>query len=85
MRQYPDGDPIRVHTDSDGEPMTFIWHGETHCIETVEDIREPQLDWWSPTGEIHRVYYLVTTNRHLICELYRDVPAAAWYISRVYD
>ena len=85
MRQYPAGDPIRARTDSQGQLVAFAWRGVTHRIETIEDVREPSLDWWSASGEIHRVYYLVTTNHNLICELYRDVPTNAWYVSRVFD
>jgi len=85
MRQYPNGDPIRVRADGDGTPVVFTWRGQPHRVDTVEDVREPRLDWWAPTGEIHRVYYLVTTNRGLICEIYRDVPTGAWYVARVFD
>jgi hypothetical protein len=85
MRQYPEGDPIRVRADTDGQPLVFIWHGQTHRVDSIEDVREPQLDWWSATGEIHRMYFLVTTNRGLICELYRDATADEWYVARVFD
>jgi hypothetical protein len=85
MRQYVDGDPIRVHTGSEGRLLAFVWSGVTHRIDTVEDIREPSLDWWSATGETHRVYYIVTTSHGLICELYCDVPTNSWYVSRVFD
>ena len=85
MRQFPEGDPIRVRIGDNGHPLAFTWRGQPHRVATVEDVREPRLDWWSATGEIHRVYYLVTTDRGLICEIYRDVAADAWYLARVFD
>ena len=52
---------------------------------SIEDVREPQIDWWSATGEIHRLYYLVTTNRGLIAEIYRDLVDDGWFVSRTLD
>lgn len=85
MRQYIKGDPIRVQTDDESRPAAFSWHGKLHHVETVEDINEPRLDWWSAAGEIHRVYYVLTTHRGLICEVYRDLMTDSWSIARVYD
>ena len=85
MRMFPDGAPLRVRTDGRNQPATFVWLGETHAIESLEDVREPRLDWWSTEGEIHRLYYLVVTQRGLICELYRDLIADRWLMSRIFD
>lgn len=85
MRQYVEGDPIRTRADDRGHPQSFSWHGRLHQVETVEDIREPCLDWWSAGGEIHRVYYVVTTHRGMICEIYHDRSTDDWRISRIYD
>jgi hypothetical protein len=85
MRLYPDGEPIRVQASPGGEPELFIWAGDLHRVATIEEVREPRLDWWSVAGEVHRVYYLVTTHQALICELYRDVATGAWFLGRVFD
>lgn len=91
MRLWPNGDPIRVTADSDGRPLAFVWQGESHKVATIEDVREPKLDWWSVTGEVHRVYYLVSTNLSLICEIFRDEAGGegrepgAWAMARVFD
>ena len=90
MRQYAEGDPIRVQTDADGRPVLITWHGQTDQVATIEDVREPRLDWWAATGEVHRVYYLVTTERGVIGEIYRDVldgdrVGGEWYVARVLD
>ncbi len=85
MRLYPQGLALRVQADGDGAPQAFVWSGDLHRVTSIEDVREPQLDWWAATGEIHRVYYLVITHQGLICELYRDVTRGDWYLSRVFD
>jgi hypothetical protein len=85
MRQYADGEPIRVRVDAEAKPRAFAWRGRVHRVDTVEDIREPQLEWWSASGEIHRLYYLLTTNRALICEIYEDRHTGAWFLSRTFD
>ncbi len=85
MRQYPDGVPIRVRVQGDGRPQAFVWAGETHRVESVEAVREPRLEWWTPEGEIHRRYYLVVTHRGLVCEIYHDLGADAWFVGRRLD
>jgi hypothetical protein len=85
VRQYPAGETIRVRADAAGRPLAFTWRGQPHRVDSVEEAREPRLDWWSPTGEIHRAYYLVSTDRGLICEIFRNVPTGEWFLARVYD
>jgi hypothetical protein len=85
MRLYRPGDPIRVRCSGEGRPLAFTWHGEPYRVDSIEEVREPRLDWWSATGEIHRVYFLVVTNRALICEIFRDVPTGEWFMARVFD
>lgn len=85
MRQYVKGDPIRVQADDQGRPLAFSWHGHVHRVATIEDLHEPRLQWWSAGGEVHRRYYLVTTHRGLICEVFYDLTADEWSISRMFD
>jgi hypothetical protein len=85
MRQYASGEELRAQADRHGLPTAFVWHGRPHRVVTVEEVREPRLDWWAPTGEVHRTYYVVTTDRGLICEIFRDETTATWHLSRLYD
>lgn len=85
VRQYPAGEAIRVRADGAGRPLAFVWNGRPHRVQSVEEVREPRLDWWSSAGEVHRVYYLVTTDRGPICEIFHDVPSGRWFVARVYD
>jgi len=85
MRQYPAGESIRARADHAGRPIAFVFQGHPHRVESVEEAREPRLDWWSPTGEIHRTYYLVSTDRGMICEIYRDMLTGDWFLARVFD
>jgi hypothetical protein len=85
MRTFPAGEVIHVRVDEAGGPTFFTWAGHAHRILSIEDVREPRLDWWSVSGEVHRVYYLVLTEPGLICEIYHDVPHDAWYLAQVLD
>jgi len=85
MRQYSNGDPLRVHVDAHGCPVAFNWHGGTYRVATVEDVRETRLDWWSSNGEVRRRYYVVTTQQELICEIYQDLTTGQWFVGRLYD
>ena len=84
MRLYKDREPITV-TELGGKPSAFRWKGKTYQVATIEDVREPRLDWWSPLGEQHRVYYLVTTVKGMVGEIYRDQVAGEWGLARVFD
>jgi hypothetical protein len=74
-----------VQADGAGQPVAFSWHGHVHRVTSIEDIREPRLEWWSAGGEVHRLYYLIVTHRGLICEISRDVTTDTWSVSRSYD
>ncbi len=85
MRIHAAPKGIEVRAGESGAPVLLSIDGHPHRVKTVEDVLEPCLDWWSPAGEAHRVYYLVTTDRGLICEVYRDVATGAWYLARTFD
>lgn len=91
--------PVRVTVDQLGQPKAFTWQGETHLVKSIEEVREPKLEWWAATGEVHRTYFLLVTGDGMICEVYRDELAAAeaasdgagqapggvWGLARVWD
>ncbi|MBK8541970.1 MAG: hypothetical protein IPL60_18530 [Ardenticatenia bacterium] len=54
-------------------------------MASLEEHREPRLDWWSPLGETHRYYWLVATERDLICELCQDQADGSWRLVRELD
>jgi hypothetical protein len=91
MRLWQNGAPLKVLADVGGQPLSFIWDRDLHRVDSIEDVREPRLDWWAATGEIHRVYYLVITNQGLICEVYRAEVGGegrapgSWWMSRAWD
>ncbi len=91
MRLFNPGLAIRVTANDDGTPAAFVWDGFTHRVESIEDVREPRLEWWSVTGEVHRTYFLVVTNQGMICEIYRDElggegrAPGSWWMARLWD
>lgn len=85
MRTYPPATPIPVRADDAGRPAALTLSGENHAVKRVENVHEPRLDWWSPAGEVHRRYFLVTTDHGLICEIYHDVAGGRWYLAQTFD
>lgn len=86
MRQYPPDDaPLSVQVDAEGRPALITWRGQPDRVTSIEDVCEPRLDWWAPGGAIHRVYYLVTTERGAIAEIYHDRAGGGWYLARTFD
>ncbi|HQZ71980.1 MAG: DUF6504 family protein [Anaerolineae bacterium] len=85
MRLHNPGIPIRVQADPQGRPEAFTLRGRLHRVASLEEHREPRLDWWSPLGEAHRCYWLVATERDLICELCQDQADGSWRLVRELD
>lgn len=86
MRSYDPPLPIRARVTADGMPHSFVLDGVTFVVDTIEEVREPRLDWWlGPEHEVHRTYYLVTTNRGMVAELVRDEVAGTWGVARRLD
>lgn len=84
MRSYDPPLPIRARVAADGSPHAFVLDGVTLVVDTIEEVREPNLDWWTE-APAHRTYYLVTTNRGMVAELVRDEVAGTWGMARRFD
>lgn len=84
MRSYDPPLPIRTRVAADGSPHSFVLDGVTYVVDTIEEVRAPDLDWWTATPA-KRMYFLVTTNRGMVAELVRDEVAGTWGMARRYD
>lgn len=74
---------LRVSVNLQGVPLTIIRNGDTHRITKVYQRWRVAEDWWGKN--ISRNYFRVKTSRGLVCDIYRDMPAGCWYLSRIYD
>lgn len=66
-------------------PAGFIWQGDTHRIEAVLNHWQVHTLWWVPDKAVWREYLKVITDTGFICQLYRDLPGASWFLARIYD
>jgi hypothetical protein len=87
-RLLPQGEAIQVWGPEE-RPEGFVWRGASHHITSIGNRWQVRTRWWEggqPGLEaVWRVYYKVTTDRGVLCELYRDVLARGWFLARVYD
>ena len=66
-------------------PAEFAWQGTSHHIVEVCNRWRVHTRWWEPEQTIWREYVKVTTDRGLLCLLYRDLVQGGWFLARVYD
>jgi hypothetical protein len=81
---WPKAEAIQVWEEDD-TPAGFSWRGGSHCIETVCNRWQVHTRWWEPGETLWREYWKVTTDRGILCLLYRDLLGGGWYLSRLYD
>jgi hypothetical protein len=84
-RLWPDGEPISMQTDAQGNPVRFTWRGSVHKLAQVQQRWQVDTDWWRPEGRIWRAYLAVTTTDGLFCVIYQDLEKQSWFLSKVYD
>lgn len=56
----------------------------TYVVDTIEEVREPNLDWWTESPA-NRTYYLVITNKGMVAEIVRDETNGTWGVARRLD
>jgi hypothetical protein len=74
---------LKVTVNVQGVPLTLAIDGETQRITKVYQNWRGTEEWWGK--EITRNYFKVKTNKGLVCDIFRDMPAGGWYLSQIYD
>ena len=74
---------LKVTVNVQGVPLTLVRDGEKQRITKVYEQWRVSEEWWGK--EILRNYFRVKTNRGVVYDIYRDMPADCWYASKVYD
>lgn len=83
-RLWPEGEPIRVATDREGDwPVQFTWRGQTHDVDHITRQWRVHLEWWRDAT--WRAYYKLTTTSGLLVIIYRDLPGGDWFLQRLFD
>jgi hypothetical protein len=82
-RLWADGDPIEVEVGPDGLPRVFHWRGARHPVTGIANRWRVRTGWW--IEEAWREYFKLTTADGLLCTVYHDLRAGAWFCARLYD
>jgi hypothetical protein len=92
---HRDGLPVRAEIDGRGQPVRFVWHGETWHCEVIGCWHLMDRWWVSPVdvaldpqerGPSNRWYYRVQAPDFQVADLYRDSAAGdVWALDRVHD
>jgi hypothetical protein len=82
-RLWADGDPIEVQVGADGLPRSFYWRGAWRPVSTIANRWRVRAGWWS--NEAWREYFKLATADGLLCLVYHDLHAGAWFCARLYD
>ena len=84
-RMWPEGEPIIVALDGQGNPIRFVWQGHIYRVSRIWQRWQTDSEWWSPQGRVWRAYVSLSTNDGLLCVLYHDRLADEWFLSKLYD
>ncbi|MBI4286331.1 MAG: hypothetical protein HY670_10625 [Chloroflexi bacterium] len=74
---------IEVKTDSDGKPLNLKRNGRMHRVLSIYEHWRIADGWWAE--EIRRDYFRVETAQGLVYDIYHDLVAGRWYLSKLRD
>jgi hypothetical protein len=74
---------LRVTVNIKGVPLTLARNGEKQRVTRVYESWQKVEEWWGK--EVTRNYFRVKTNKGMVCDIYRDMPAGGWFLSRIHE
>lgn len=74
---------LKVTVNVQGIPLTLARDGDKQRVTKVYEKWRAVEEWWGK--EMARNYFRVKTNKGMVCDIYRDMPAGSWYLSRIHD
>ena len=83
-RLWPDEEPIMTWGGQD-MPTGFEWQGKLHYIQEICNHWQVHTRWWEPAETIWREYLKVTTDKGILCLIYRNLTNGNWFLARLYD
>jgi len=83
-RLWQDGTPI-ITWGGEDMPTGFEWQGDQHYIQELCNHWQVHTRWWEPPETIWREYLKVTTDKGILCLIYRNLINGNWFLARLYD
>lgn len=74
---------IRVTANIQGVPLGFTRNGHREKVAAIYEQWRVADEWWG--NEVERNYFRIKTSAGLVCDIYRDVVANQWYLSKIHD
>ena len=74
---------LNVTVNVRGVPLTLARNGEKQRVTKVYQSWQRVEEWWGK--EVTRNYFMVKTNKGMVCDIYRDTPEGGWYLSRIHE
>lgn len=74
---------IRVRSNVEGVPVGIIRGGKFERVKSIYQRWRVADEWWRQ--EIARDCFRIGTTSGLVCDIYRDMVANRWYLSRIHD
>ena len=93
---WSNGEPLHDVTPAgaprDAAPSGFERHERLHRVQATSNHWRVHSAWWPEALAQHgtefetwRDYWEVVTDTGLLCVLYHDLIADAWYLERIYE
>jgi len=74
---------IRVNSNVKGTPLSLARNGRPEKVTRIYQHWRVTEEWWGK--EIHRDYFRIKTSRGLAYDIYHDIAAGLWYLSKIHD
>jgi len=74
---------IRVSTNIKGVPLGFSRNGQWQKVTVIYERWQVSNEWRS--SEPGRYFFRIKTSKGLVCDIYRDMMAKRWYVSKIHE
>jgi len=74
---------IKVSTNIKGVPLGFSRNGQRQRVTAIYERWQVANEWRG--SEPERNFFRIKTSKGLVCDIYRDMMAKRWYVSKIYE
>lgn len=74
---------IKVSTNIKGVPLSFSRNGQRQKVTAIYERWRVANEWRSSNPE--RDIFRIKTSKGFVCDIYRDMMAKRWYLSKIHE